>query len=66
MPPSIHKLTPFEKRLRRAARWRALGHEPTAPNCFWARPEDQIYGKKSCAPCAEMRRKYPALNRAIG
>ena len=66
MPPSVHKLTPFEKRLRRAHRLRAFGHEPTAPNCFWARPEDAISDKASCETCAEMRRKHPELNRIIG
>lgn len=66
MPPSVHKLTPFEKRLRYVNRLRAFGHEPTAPNCFWARPGGAISGKASCETCAEMRRKHPGLNRVIG
>ncbi|WPH57684.1 hypothetical protein [Mycobacterium phage WXIN] len=63
MPPSVHKLTPFEKRLRRIATLRALHHEPTAPNCFWTRPEDCTSGsKKRCEQCAELRARFPALN----
>ena len=66
MPPSVHKLTPFEKRLRRANRLRALGHEPTASNCFWSRPEDMTSGKASCETCAKLREKFPGLNRVMG
>lgn len=66
VPPSVHKLTPFEKRLRRVYRLRAFGHEPTAPNCFWAKAEDMISDKKSCESCAKLRRKYPELNRWVG
>lgn len=65
MPPSVHKLTPFEKRLRRANRLRALGHEPADPNCYWSKP-GETSGKKTCVTCAELRAKFPALNRTTG
>ena len=61
MPPNVNRLTPFEKRLRRCFRLRQLGHEPTASNCFWAKPEDFIAGKKMCQPCAEIRKKFPGV-----
>jgi hypothetical protein len=60
MPPSIHKLTPFEKRLRRNHRLRAFGHEPTASNCYWAEVEDRTSGgKRVCETCEKLRRKFP-------
>lgn len=64
MPPSVHKLTPFEKRLRRIEFWARLGHDVTAPNCYWARPQDLLaYERRSkagvCAPCVELREKMP-------
>ncbi len=58
MPPSVHKLTPPEKRLRRIHFWTGKGHEPTASNCYWAMPQDRTSGTKSvCEPCAQLRRR---------
>lgn len=63
MPPSVHKLTPFEKRLRRVQFWRSIGHEPKASNCYWADTEDRLWPntKFVCRPCAELRGKFPNL-----
>lgn len=62
MPPSVRKLTPFEKRLRRIHRLRALGHDPAASNCLWSRAEDRSSGRKAvCAPCAQLQDKFPSL-----
>ena len=57
----MRKPTPFEQRLRRIRLLRAMGHDPTAPNCYWADPEDITSGKTVCKSCATLPRKVPAL-----
>lgn len=64
MPPSLHTMTPAEQRLARLERWRQMGHDATARNCFWAKPED--VSDSECEACTKMRRRYPSLNRVMG
>lgn len=52
------KLTPFEHQLRRNRFIRAIGHNPLAPDCLWAQPQDYDHPKESCAPCRKLRRKF--------
>jgi hypothetical protein len=66
MPPSVNKLTPLEKRLRRMSRFDAIGHNVIAANCFWGRLDEVKSDAQECAPCAKIRQKYPALNRTKG
>lgn len=54
MPPSVHKLTPFEKRLRRIQNLRGLGHSPTAANCFFTKREDLSLDGGVCDPCKKL------------
>lgn len=55
MPKSVHALTPLEKKLRRHAMLRAMGHEPQALNCYWSKKGDTWAKKGVCKPCRELR-----------
>ncbi|MBB3752650.1 hypothetical protein FHT44_005162 [Mycolicibacterium sp. BK634] len=64
MPPSVKALTPFEKRLRKIDFWKLRGHNPLAPNCYWATPIDGVLHEKAvCEACAQLRESLGQLVR---
>lgn len=47
----------YNRRLRIKVK-RSMGHNPFAPNCIFAEPQELHHDKAVCERCAEMARRF--------